>query len=278
MFGEYLSHLLQYSARDVDLACEILQHRNRPPANRAHDQIYMLAGSQLQQAKLVGSYLAGKRVVFMGDGDCMSLLVAHLGTAKLIPQPKHITVLDFDRRLLGFIGSMRKAVGWDEDLFECHEYNAKDPVSASLKGLGDIFYTNPPYGFYNGGLSARVFLARSMELCARRSQGIAILPYNYQHTESQLAMTATQQFMYQNGYIISEMVLGQHRYDLDDRPKLLSGTIVFDRVEDKTAGFANRALTEEEERHFYGRTSARIPSYIGPDGTAVYLPKTSEEG
>ncbi|MCM5559312.1 bis-aminopropyl spermidine synthase family protein [Pleomorphomonas sp. JP5] len=270
MFGEYFTQLLQHSIEDIDHTSAILQHRNRPKANREHDQIYMLAGSQLQQAKLVGSYLADKRVVFMGDGDCMSLLVAYLSTKGIVPRPKHITVLDFDERLLDFIKSMRTQCGWHEDMFECHQYNVRYPIPENLKTRGDVFYTNPPYGFYNKGLSNRVFLARAMEFCKPSSRGIAILPYNADSDGSREAMTETQRFMNLAGYIIIEMILGQHRYDLDDRPELKSGTVIFDRVSSERTIFSDRELTEDEMKYFYSRTPKMIPKYISSDGTPIY--------
>lgn len=266
MFGGYLHQLIEVDSREVDQLAAILQHRDRPKANRTNDQIYMLVGSQLVQARLIAPYLQNQRAIFMGDGDCMSLAILALASEGIVDPPRHITVLDFDKRLLGFLEDMRSKLGWHEDRFECHCYNVKDPVPTELSEKGEIFYTNPPYGYYNDGFSSCVFLGRASELCAGVSQGIAILPYDKDVERSKRAMTKTQEFMSNLGYIVSEMLLGQHRYDLDDRPNLTSGTIVFDRIENReAAAFAGRPLAEDEMTNFYGRSNEGIPDYIDHD-------------
>ena len=269
MLGEYLRNLIEHRTAEVDAISRILMHGDRPAALRDIDQIYMLVGSQLTQAKVISEYIHGKRVVFMGDDDCMSITLAVLSeTIGLSTRAAHTTVLDFDERVLQFVEQMRDEHGISSDDFEIVRYNVKDPLPEHLVEKADIFYTNPPYGFSNAGGSARIFLGRCMELCMRhRSRGIAILPHNMEHEKAGLAMMRTQEFLIQHGYVVSESLRGMHQYHLDDRPNLYSGTVILDRIEYKPYEHHGREIPAAEFARFYGSKSVDVPHYISKEPT-----------
>jgi hypothetical protein len=77
---------------------------NRPRPLRIFDQIHMKLPDMLLQAELMSRWFDKKRIVFIGDGDAVALSVAHLGVQLLLPGlPEHITVLDFDERVVNSI-------------------------------------------------------------------------------------------------------------------------------------------------------------------------------
>jgi predicted methyltransferase len=259
---------------EYDAIALVTQHPDRPHPVREADQIYMLPGSQLTQAKLLSEYLAGRDVVFVGDGDSMALSVIALlkqGVFKPAAAPRMMRVLDFDRRIVNFINNL--AVEWNvKDRLQAHLYNVADPVPRDFVGQHDVFYVNPPYGSKNAGFSGVAFIARGMELCkGLRSQGIAVLPYTCGTAWTESAMRTIQSFLLDNGYVVSEMLTGMHRYHLDDRPDLRSGTLIADRVEAEPRNpYAGRALTEPELSRFYGDTVRRFPRGIELDGSFFY--------
>lgn len=265
MFGEYVRNLLQHNINEVDAIARILMHRDRPKAIRKFDQIYMLVGSQLTQAKLISEYVHNKRVVFMGDDDCMSLTLAVLAHANIgdIRPPSHITVFDFDEGILKFIRTITQEYQLDGDHLETVLYNVQDPIPEEHCEKADVFYTNPPYGFSNAGQSGRIFLQRCMEMCEpTRSRGVAILPYDIDNHKASAAMTKTQEFLVTHGYVISEMLRGMHQYDLDDRPRLWSGTVVLDRIEHKRHSYFGKRIPDEEFKKFFGNDDIEMPHYV----------------
>lgn len=50
---------------------------NRPEALREFDQIYMKIADMLFHAELVGRWVDGKTMVFLGDGDAIGLNLVH---------------------------------------------------------------------------------------------------------------------------------------------------------------------------------------------------------
>jgi len=267
MFGKDLSKFINHTPFEINSVAQITQHPNRPKPLREYDQIYMLPGSQLTQAKIISDYLRGREVVFLGDGDCMSLVLGYLGKLDIIEAPENMLVLDFDERILKFIKDTAHELGLHKDLIEVIRYNVKDPIPRKYKYHSDVFYTNPPYGSVNQGKSGILFLGRCMELCKPiGSWGVAILPYEHHTRWSQEAMERIQLFLAKQGYVISEMIRGLHQYHLDDRPELLSGTVVVDRVTEVGLPYAGLTLKESELKHFYGKNITKMPDYIGLDG------------
>lgn len=273
MFGKDLGRYLRHTTEEIDLLARITQHPSRPKPLRQYDQIYMLPGSQLSQAKLISDYLRHKEVVLLGDGDCMSLVLAYLGKKEkdLLEPPIHMLVLDFDERILNFIKETVAELQISADLIEVARYNVRYPIPSKYAGRNDVFYTNPPYGSANRGESGKLFLARCMELCKPiGSWGVAILPFEHHTPWSREAMANIQPFLIDYGYVITEMIRGLHHYHLEDRPELYSGPVVVDRVTSKDPPYVGRTFSQEELRHFYGSSPKVMPDYINKDGNPIY--------
>lgn len=270
MFGEELRRHLKPDPALVDLVAQVTQHPDRPRPIRAVDQIFMLPGSQLIQALLAIDYLKYRDVVFVGDGDCMALVIAHLANKDVFKGPGKIRVFDFDERLLAFIKQAIDDLDIPSDLITVHRYNVRDPIPEEFAQAHEVFYTNPPYGSADGGECGKLFLARCMEFCKPApSWGMALLPFAHKEDWSKLAMSNIQNFLCENGYVASEMIREVHQYHLEDRPSLRSCNLVVDRVHNKTTPFHGRRFEPSEYQYFYGRKNLPVPHHINIQGNLV---------
>ena len=270
MFGEELRKYMKPDPALVDLVAQVTQHPDRPRPIRAIDQIFMLPGSQLIQALLAIDYLKYRDVVFVGDGDCMALVVAHLANKNVFKGPGKMRVFDFDERLLAFIKQAINDLDIPSDLITVHRYNVLDPIPVEYSQAHEVFYTNPPYGSADSGESGKLFLARCMEFCKPApSWGMALLPYAHKEDWSKLAMTNIQQFLCDHGYVVSEMIREIHQYHLEDRPSLRSCNLVVDRVHNKPPPYGGKTFKPTDFKCFYGRNNMAIPKYIDIAGNGV---------
>lgn len=245
----------------------ILEHiiMCRPAPIRRYDQIYMKAYDMFRQAMLVSKSLSERRVVFLGDGDAMSLLFLLLMEKEYIPCARQLSVLDFDERIINnykeqFLIHSKKEIYLSTEL-----YNVINPVLDANKGNYEFFYINPPYGSQNDGKSCMAWIYRCMELCTEHCEGCIILPYdqNLQWTVNNLKNIES--FLINNGFVIKDVVSGMHQYHLLDNPDLMSSTIIVERIKGIKSAFEDKMLSEDMVRNFYGK-ARKLPEYIRDNG------------
>lgn len=90
-------------AIDLRLALNTISDvvQNRPPALREFDQIYMKVGDLVIQAEFIARQFDDLNVIFIGDGDAISLSMMHMKHHGVITYgPQHIIILDFDERIV----------------------------------------------------------------------------------------------------------------------------------------------------------------------------------
>src|SRR2546427_8747449 len=135
---------------------------NRPLPLREFDQIYMKIGDIVVHAEFVARRFDKRKVVFVGDGDAIGLAMVHLMNEKVIAYgPSHVTVLDFDERLVNSVNTF--AADYEcGDRIEARLYNVVDALPHKLLGAFEGFHINPPWGQYNDGESVAVFLERAI--------------------------------------------------------------------------------------------------------------------
>jgi Branched-chain polyamine synthase A C-terminal domain len=262
--------LLRYRFLREDRMIGDLIERARPPSLRAFDQIAMKTSDLIYQVRAIAPHLADRKVVFLGDDDLTSLVLGLLAV-RGGPCPTEMLVLDFDLRLL----ASARAFAAEHDfghLLAVRPYNVFDSLPEELRGHYEWFYTNPPYGSCNEGLSTRIFLGRAMELTDERfGYGCAILPCASKRPWADVAWSQTKQFFYDHGWEILENIDGAHRYHLDDDPDLTSSAILVRRSRPDLIGqipFEGRRIDMVEIRNFYGRESEPpFPRYILEDGS-----------
>lgn len=256
----------------IDLDKEILEILEsiimcRPAPIRKYDQIYMKANDMFYQAMLVSDLIAEQKVVFLGDGDAMSLLFLLLMNKGKISYSKQLTVLDFDERIVNNHKKQFLANGINKNInLSTKLYNVINPLPEEEKNKYDFFYINPPYGSKNEARSCMAWLYRCMELCNKGCKGCIILPYDNKQVWTIENLKVIENFLIENGFIIRDIISNMHKYHLLDNPNLTSSSIIVERIENIKSKYENVTLPEEIVRNFYGN-ERKLPEYIKDDGT-----------
>ena len=243
----------------------------RPASMRCYDQIPMQDADICRQAELIIPFLEGKTILFLGDSDCASLVIAAIA-AQYNKLPTQIIVLDFDARLVDVVNKFSFEMNLSH-ILSARRYNVFDPIPADLERRFEWFYTNPPYGAYNRGASARLFISRAMEMAAIHAHACIILPDDDYRHWTQVAMLATQRFLYKHGWIVAEKISQLHRYSLDDDTNLTSSLIIAKNVQSSKylLPHTKQAIDMSAIPRFYGRTiKPPYPKYISSDGSLAF--------
>jgi hypothetical protein len=152
----------------INAVSDVVQNRPRPL--RMFDQIHMKTGDMVLQSEMIADWADGKRLAFIGDGDAISVCVAHLRARDVLNfGPSHITVFDFDERTVEAVmnfADRERITNLDARL-----YNVLDAMETGE--LFDCFYTNPPWGASNNGESVNVFVERGMEATGHVGEGVS---------------------------------------------------------------------------------------------------------
>lgn len=121
--------------------------QGRPEADVKIDQAHCSQETSVRRALLAlkGKCLVGKNVVCVGDDDLVCLALASI-IKTLFPGERQtktrIHVLDVDPRLIAFIEGVANC----HDLpIQCHQGDLRQGLPEALEGLGDCFFTDPPY-------------------------------------------------------------------------------------------------------------------------------------
>lgn len=247
---------------------------NRPPPLRRFDQIYMKTADMLRQVVYVSRVFADRRVVFIGDGDGIALCLVYLHSLKLLEcGPKWVCVLDFDERIVDSIHSFAGRHKL-ENFITAELYNVVNPLPEVHWAAYDAFYTNPPFGASNGGKSVRAFARRAIEASLQGAVGCLVLADDPGRLWTQEVLFATENYLLQEGFVISALVPSFHQYHLDDEPDLSSCTLVVRRLVCPPLAYRSSKLDPGETDDFYGRGQGIRVEYIR---SAAHTPLGSEQ-
>jgi hypothetical protein len=252
-----------------------LIERSRPPSLRQWDQIPMVGQDLIRQANVIALYLAGQTVAFVGDSDCTGLALALLSRTGA-PCPERMLILDFDERLLEVVTKLAQRYDFNR-LLTCRLYNIFDPVPTDLVGQFDWFYTNPPYGSRNEGMSICAFVGRGLSLLhPSGGHGCIILPYDQRRPWTVSGWRQVQQFLLERHLLVGNKIDCMHRYHVDDDTSLESALVMVDYCPDldPQAGDLDRmrdGLPYAAIPKFYGEeVQPPYPRYIRKDGSLEF--------
>ncbi len=234
----------------------------RPTPYREYDQIYMKIDDMFKQYDLLKEYVVDTDLVFLGDGDSMSILFSTKGKYS----PKSITVLDFDERILNNIKQITQDEG--NQNINTELYNVINTIPLSHRKKYNFFYINPPYGSKNNGLSCKIWLYRCFELCCDKCFGCIIIPYDEEQVWTKINMNEIQLFLANNGFVIRDMISLMHSYYLEDNPKLLSAALIVEKVKNIDNEFDKKEFPDVFMKNIYGNPR-KIPKYIFDDNTVM---------
>jgi len=235
---------------------------NRPSPLRLYDQIYMKLPDMLLQAEVMGRWFNGRSVAFIGDGDAIGLALAHLGTQRLIPGcPRRIHILDFDERIVHSVRNFASEHSI-EGVISSELYNVADPLPREHWQEYDAFYTNPPWGAFNGGSSVRAFVNRGIEATKPRAWGSIVIGDHRDFSWTQEVLACTQAHVQEAGFHVAEMLPEFHRYHLDDNPEITSCCLIVRREGGPSLSYASVPLNQDQLINFYGREAPLKARYI----------------
>lgn len=246
--------------RAINAVSDVIQ--NRPQPLREFDQIYMKAGDMVLQTSLIAQRFAGRKLLFMGDGDSISLCLAYLVKREVLEEgPDSILVLDFDERMVRAVERFADREGIS-DKIQSRLYNCIDNLPSELLGRFDAFYTNPPWGAHNGGESVKVFVERCMEASTIDSVGAIVIADDSSVPWSQKVLFETQQFALNGGFYVQEMQTNLHEYHLDDAPDLRSCNLFLRSLPDRKLAIKSEGLHPNRLEDFYGRSQNLRVRYV----------------
>ena len=255
---------------------------NRPVPLREFDQIYMKVADMVIQAEFIARQFQDGHVVFIGDGDAISLSIMHLREKEVFDgAPAHILVLDFDERIVNSINRFARDQGL-EGKIESILYNVCEPLPAELIGSRDAFYTNPPWGASNDGQSVTAFVGRGIEATKKGGSGAIVIADDHDLPWTGSVLFNTQKYLTESGFIVSEMLPELHKYHLDDAPELTSCCMLVRDIEQKPKASPSAPLDARVLENFYGRQSPLRYRYVrdrsglnlgkAPDGSYQLIP------
>jgi predicted methyltransferase len=236
--------------------------QNRPPPLREFDQIYMKVGDLVIQAEFIARTFNELDVIFIGDGDSISLSVMHLRNQGVFSYgPRQITVVDFDERIVNSINHFAdhnelsgKIVG--------ELYNVCDSLPVTLHRRFGAFYTNPPWGASNDGQSVTSFVRRGIEAVMPHGLGAIVIADDRALRWTGEVLHHTQEMLVNGGFIISQMIPSLHKYHLDDAPDLASCCMLVRDVAGLPSVVESKELPKDALINFYGRKNPLKFHYV----------------
>jgi predicted methyltransferase len=242
----------------INAVSDVVQNRPRPL--REFDQIYMKTGDMVMQSEFVSRWAADKRLAFIGDGDAISVCAAYLSAKRILDTgPTHITVFDFDERIVGAVNRFAEHEGITQ--LSAVLYNCLDAFPAS--DAFDCFYTNPPWGASNDGESVKVFVQRGMEALHYSGEGLIVIADDLDLEWPRKVLHRVQKFSADNGFFVSRMTPRLHSYHLDDAPDLKSCNLVISSVPGNGRPPKSDPIRDPDQlAHFYGYDSSPYVHYV----------------
>lgn len=242
----------------INAVSDVVQNRPRPL--REFDQIYMKTGDMVMQSEFISRWADGRRLAFVGDGDAISVCVAHLHSKGILAsRPTEIMVFDFDERQVNAVN--RFAEDHEIDWLRAELYNCVDALPC-LEAF-DCFYTNPPWGASNLGSSVHLFMQRGFELTGYEGQGVIVIGDDPDLEWTKEVLHSCQRFALDSGYFVSRMMPALHEYHLDDAPDLKSCNVIFSPLATAGDGAAPSAGVDIGDLNdFYGSGLSPTVHYV----------------
>lgn len=181
----------------------------RPAPDPALDQVHLDAPSLVRRAEwLLHTEDAPERdVLFLGDDDFSSLLVAGWG-------PGRVVVADIDRRVLDEVGALAEELGVEVERVQLDLREARGGLPPEIARVMDLVVTDPPYT----EAGALWFTAcASAALRPRLESTLAIaVPWLVREHWSDELLAAVQAWLLRRGFVLTDVLRGFGRYHSDD--------------------------------------------------------------
>jgi predicted methyltransferase len=258
----------------VNAVSDVIQ--NRPLPLREFDQIYMKAGDMVMQAEYIARRFDGNELIFVGDGDAISLCIAYMRLRDCFTYgPTRIQLIDFDERIVNAVERFADKERISE-IISARLYNCIDALPDDLMGQFDAFYTNPPWGASNEGESVKVFAERGIEALRADGEGVIVIADDPNVDWSRRVLKETQSFLSQKGFYVQEMQSQVHLYHLDDAPDLRSCNLFVRAEPGRQPVSKSYKLHGARLENFYGREQRMHARYVREKSRVDYGKAPSE--
>ena len=167
-------------------------------------------------------------------------------------------MFDFDERQVQAIKSFaeRKHIRH----LNAELYNAREAFPKANRF--DRFYTNPPWGQSNDGVSVHVFMERGIEACGYGGQGMIVIADDEELEWPKRVLYTSQRRASELGYFVSRMQPLMHSYHLDDDALLRSCNLFVEALPGNISRGKSKPVENERLVHFYGRDQNLRMRYI----------------
>lgn len=187
----------------------------RPDADMSIEQYLMTPESMATQTILLQSIFRGKKVLFLGDDDHMSVVFARF--LNTIP-----TVVEYDSRIRNNLNLLYGKHGIQNS--KVINYDARNPLPGKI--TADAFYINPPYSSKNGGKGAKIWISRVSGAVPVGSVSVLVYPIDEELPWTLTCMHEITNYAYSCGMAVVNIERDLHTYGhLPKDPGLLSSNI-----------------------------------------------------
>lgn len=201
---------------------------SRPNPKHEIEQYFMKPESLKEQISLC-KILNRKKILFLGDGDHLSLVLGKYLDIEAI-------VLDVDNEIIESQKRISQKIGLRNHTIL--HYDVSYPIDTVVDHSFDAFVVNPPYGSKNEWFGAKVWTSRASSVLRLGGTGLSILPLNFEYDWCMKNMMNYQSFISDLGLCLFRIDHNIHTYfDTVKHPYLSSSNIWTYKVEEKLDKF-----------------------------------------
>ena len=213
-------------SQNRDILRSALELNNlRPEADMSVEQYLMTPESMTRQVNIMKPVLNGKKVLFLGDDDHLSVLFGRYLSVSPF-------VVEYDARIRRSLRDNYVKNNINNYIIE--EYDARNVLPQHIKT--DAFYINPPYSSKNRGKGAKVWLSRVAGAVPVGSLSVLVYPIDEGLQWTLDCTNDILQYAYDCGLMIVNIDKDIHTYEhLPKDPGLLSSNIYLYKFKDCVA-------------------------------------------
>lgn len=235
--------------------------------NHEVSQWYMKISDVKKQVEFLYKNVSAKRILFLGDGDGISILFA----LKLLQEKnsaiEEILVLDIDERELNLYNKISEKYGVNKFVkFKTKLYNISDKVPEEYQNYFDFFYINPPYSYITNpiGLGFMLWLDRCIELSKPDAVGCIVYPISHgDKKEVAIVKENLQKYLEENKFEIKLRPNIKHKYS---ESECISKNLIVKRTKLSKSAYKNEKIPYSVIKSMYPRTD-NPPYLIYDDGS-----------
>lgn len=194
----------------------------RPEADMSIEQYLMTPESMMRQVNIMKSVLDGKKILFLGDDDHLSVLFGKYLDVSPV-------VVEHDTRICRSLRDNYAKDGINDYIIE--DYDARNVLPKHISA--DAFYINPPYSSKNHGKGTKVWLSRVTGAVPVGSVSVLVYPIDKDLQWTLDCMHDILQYAYDCGLMVVNIDKDVHTYEhLPNNPGLLSSNIYLYKYKD----------------------------------------------